>query len=98
MARLKAEDQLFGKNVITHDGAELGKVHDLELETTDWAIVAFVVRLERDVLERLHMRKPMIGTQERRVSVADVVGVSDNVVLSRPLSEYAKAPTDTPAP
>ena len=96
MAKLKTEDQLFGLRVITHDGAELGKVQDVEIETEGWRLTGLVVRLERDVLERLRMRKPLIGTQEMLVSVADVVGVSDNVVLSRPLGDYARAPGEEP--
>jgi len=92
---MKAVGDIIGKDVITQDGVDMGEVKDLDVDVGSWRVTGVVVKLNRDVLERLHMRRPMLGTQEILVATADVTGVSDRVVLSRSLDVYAKAPADS---
>ncbi|MBZ0118239.1 MAG: PRC-barrel domain-containing protein [Sandaracinaceae bacterium] len=90
MARMNASD-LIGKDILCQDGRELGSVKDLMFDAESWTIGVLVVKLARDVLETLHMKRPLIGTQTMHVPVTDVSGVSDKVILTRALAEYARA-------
>lgn len=90
MARLEAVGDIIGKEVITKDGVDMGQVKNLSVDFESWRVVELVVKLERDVLERLNLKRPMIGTQDIVVSSADVSGVADKVVLSQPLEVYAR--------
>ena len=62
MAKMNAGD-LIGKDILCQDGRELGSVKDLVLDFEEWSIHVIVVKLARDVLEKLHMKRPLIGTQ-----------------------------------
>lgn len=79
--------ELSGKDVISQDGRELGEVSDVVLDDTSWRIGALVVKLERDLLESFHMKRPMFGTQTVQIPTAHVSGVGDKVILHKTLDE-----------
>ncbi|GAB5544570.1 MAG: PRC-barrel domain-containing protein [Sandaracinaceae bacterium] len=79
--------ELHGKQVLSQDGRELGEVDDLILDHEEWHVHALIVKLERDLLEDFHMKKPMFGTQILKVSTGFVSGVSDKVILHKTMAE-----------
>lgn len=79
--------ELEGKGVLTQDGREVGEVDDLLLDDGEWTIRTLVVKLERDLLERFHMKKPIFGTQTIQLPTSYVSGVSDKVILHKTLEE-----------
>jgi sporulation protein YlmC with PRC-barrel domain len=79
--------QLDGKKVFTQDGTDIGDVAGVDVDTDNWSIVAIEVRLERKLLEKLNMEKPMFGSQSVKLSVDLVSGVSEAVVLEVPLAD-----------
>jgi sporulation protein YlmC with PRC-barrel domain len=83
-------DDIIGKEVIAKDGTDLGEVRDATVDTDSWRVVGLVVKLNRDVLERLNLRRPLVGTQEIQVPVGDITGVADRIVLRKAVEEYAK--------
>ncbi len=86
MSRIKYSE-LSGKGVLTQDGRVLGEVSDLVLGPTDWVIHSLVVKLDRDLLEAFHMKRPLFGTQTIQVSTSSVSGVGDKVILHKTLDE-----------
>lgn len=97
MAIYKASGALFGKEVVTADGRDLGDLKDLEVEGDGWAVSSLVVRLNRDVLEEIHLKKPLVGSQEFVVASAHVASVSDKILLNKDLAYFARL-TATEAP
>ncbi len=85
----------MGISVISQDGVDMGSVKDLEIEDSAWQVTGLLVKLNKDILERLNMKRPMIGTQEIMISTTDVSGIADNIVLRRPLESYKAAETGT---
>ena len=79
--------ELHGKGVLSQDGRELGEVDDLVVNYETWQLQALIVKLERDLLEDFHMKKPMFGTQILKVSTGFVSGVSDKVILHKTMGE-----------
>ncbi|HJK89251.1 MAG TPA: PRC-barrel domain-containing protein [Polyangiaceae bacterium LLY-WYZ-15_(1-7)] len=92
-AQMKHRD-LVGKTVFTQDGHELGEIAGLVVDVGSWRVPALDVRLERKMLERLHLEKPMFGSQTVRIGVEKVSGIGDTVVLKSKLEELAFADTD----
>jgi len=79
--------ELEGKGVLTQDGREVGEVSDCVMDHAAWSVVTLVVKLERDLLEQFHMKRPMFGTQTIQLPTGYVSGVSDKVILHKKLEE-----------
>lgn len=79
--------ELEGKGVLTQDGREIGEVSDCVIDHEGWSIETLVVKLERDLLEEFHMKRPMFGTQTVQLPTSYVSGVGDRVVLHKKLEE-----------
>ncbi len=86
MSRMKFSE-LSGKDVISQDGREIGQVSDIALDSSSWRIDTLVVKLERELLEAFHMKKPLIGTQTIQIPTSHVSGVGDKVILHKKLEE-----------
>ena len=78
---------LKGKDVLTQDGLEAGSIEDVVVDHETWTVQALVVKLERELLERFAMKKPMFGSQTIRLQTGHVSGVGDKVILHKSLEE-----------
>ena len=76
------DDKLRDKKVITADGRQIGEVVGLEIELDGWQVQWLDVKLLRDVLDGLKVKKPMFGTVTARFAPERVRNVTDNVVLT----------------
>jgi sporulation protein YlmC with PRC-barrel domain len=74
--------QLVGMVVVSKDGHKIGEVQEFDVNTQTWSVVTLAIRLERDVLEQLKLKKPLFGTQLLPISIDCVEGVADQVVLN----------------
>lgn len=79
--------ELEGKGVLSQDGREVGEVSDCVIDHEGWSVETLVVKLERDLLEEFHMKRPMLGTQTIQLPTSYVSGVGDRVVLHKKLEE-----------
>jgi sporulation protein YlmC with PRC-barrel domain len=75
------EGQLVGTRVVSQDGFVLGDVAGLVLDTDSWRIAEIAIRLRRESLEPLRLRKKKIGSQTVHLPSEEISGVSDAVVL-----------------
>ena len=82
--------ELEGKGVLTQDGREIGEVSDCVIDHSGWSVETLVVKLERDLLEEFHMKRPMFGTQTIQLPTSYVSGVGDRVVLHKKLEELTQ--------
>jgi sporulation protein YlmC with PRC-barrel domain len=76
------DGKLRGKKIITADGREVGEVGALEIELDTWKIQWLELKLLRDVLETLGLKKPLFGTIHARLAPERIRSVTDNVVLT----------------
>jgi sporulation protein YlmC with PRC-barrel domain len=84
-----ASHQLVGKQIVSQDGFDVGEVVGFELDVESWSVTAIEVKLERGVLEKLNLERPMFGSQKVRLPIDRVGAVSDKVVLSVTLQDLA---------
>jgi sporulation protein YlmC with PRC-barrel domain len=75
------EGQLVGTRVVSQDGFVLGDVAGLVIDTDSWRIAEIAVRLRRESLEPLRLKKKKIGSKTVHLPAEEVSGVSDAVVL-----------------
>jgi sporulation protein YlmC with PRC-barrel domain len=86
MASISTE-QLIGKKVVSQDGREVGHVHALEVDVGRWRITGLRVKLRREVLGEMSLKKPVFGTQQIVVAPAEIAGIKDAVILSSDVAE-----------
>jgi sporulation protein YlmC with PRC-barrel domain len=78
--------KLQSKKVFSQDGREVGEIEGFSFDS-DWNVVSFTLRVRREVLEELGLKKPMMGTQTVELNVDQVSGLSDSLILRTKLSE-----------
>ncbi|MGE0791410.1 MAG: PRC-barrel domain-containing protein [Sandaracinaceae bacterium] len=85
MSQGRFDGALRDRDVLTQDGREIGKLSDIVIDHDSWKVVALTVRLDRDLLERFELKKPMFGTQELILPIGFISGVGDKIVLHQKL-------------
>lgn len=76
------DDKLRAKKVITADGRQIGEIDSLQIELDGWHVKWLDVKLAREVLDGLKVKKPFLGTVTIRLAPERVRSVTDNVVLT----------------
>ncbi len=76
------DDKLRGKKVLTANGRHIGELVAIEIEMEAWQIQWVDVKLLRDVLDELKVKKPLFGTQTARIAPRHVKSVSDAILLA----------------
>ncbi len=82
-------ERVIGKEIVSQDGRTVGRLVGLDVDMDDWRVRALVVKLHRDHLRQLHVKRPLVGTRQVRISTRHVGGVGDVIVLSRRGDELA---------
>lgn len=78
-----------GKKVWSQDGREVGELDGLEIAPDEWVIRGVDIKVRREVLEEMGLKKPLMGTQTVRIAPDEVSGISDAVILKSPLASIA---------
>ncbi|MCK5798680.1 MAG: PRC-barrel domain-containing protein, partial [Deltaproteobacteria bacterium] len=80
---------LSGKKVLSQDGMEVGEVASFNLDTDRWDVLSLVIKVDRDVLDTLNLRRPLLGTQKIIVDISEVSGVGTSIVLKSRIDDLA---------
>lgn len=81
---------LLNKPVITRDGRILGRLTALRVDE-EWKIPLLAVSLNRDVAEKVEVRKPLFGSPRVFLDPSEVAALGDNVILDRSLAEVPES-------
>lgn len=73
--------ELKDKAVVTKDGHVIGSVETVVIDTDLWRIERLGVKVRREAVEALGLKKPWIRRPEIEIPVREIAGVSDAVVL-----------------
>ena len=84
-----SSNDLEGKLIVSQNGREVGEVEGVDVDVKTWKVPTFEVKLRRDVLEELNLKRPLLGSQTVRLSVEHVSGITDTVVLKSSLADLA---------
>lgn len=93
-----SNEDLKDKKVLTADGTELGEVEVVHVDTATWHVVTIGVKIRRDMLERLNLERPMFGSQVVQISIDQVAGVSDALILKAAAKDISFIGGKAPAP
>jgi sporulation protein YlmC with PRC-barrel domain len=91
---LKSSRDIVDKKILTQDGREVGYVEAIDVDLETWKVQSMELKLRRDALEALHIKRPLFGTRSARLSVEHVSGVTDSVVLKTGMEELSAKLSD----
>jgi sporulation protein YlmC with PRC-barrel domain len=80
---------LNGKTIVSQDGRRIGRVESVFVDVDNWEVSAVEVKLRRDKLQALELRRPLFGTQTIRIPTDQIAGVGDTIVLRTKLTELS---------
>jgi sporulation protein YlmC with PRC-barrel domain len=80
---------LVGMKIIGQHGRAVGVVSDMFADIKTWQLQSLEVKLNRETLDGLKLRRPWFGTQTVHVPVSEISGASDNLILKHPLEKMA---------
>lgn len=89
MAILKDTD-VSDKRVILEDGADVGTLTDIYVDTLDWRITRFDIKLEKRYAERVGVEVPLLKKPVISVPIHLLKSVGDVVHLKGSVDDLAK--------
>lgn len=78
---------LMGLEIIGQHGRKVGVISDMFADVETWQLQSLEVKLNRETLDELKLKRPWFGTQTVQVPVSEISGATDNLVLKHPLEE-----------
>ena len=78
---------LMGLEILGQHGREIGVTTDMLADVETWQLQSLEVKLNRETLDELELKRPWFGTQTVLVPVSEIPGASDNLVLKHSLEE-----------
>jgi sporulation protein YlmC with PRC-barrel domain len=78
---------LIGKQIFGQHGREIGVVTDFAVDLSTWQIKGLEVKLNRETLDDLNLKRSWIGTQTIQVPTTEISGASDTFILKHTLEE-----------
>ena len=79
--------EIEGKEVIGGLAHTIGKVSDIEVDTNTWKVTHICVDVDKNVVEDLGLKKPMIGSIKVGAPVETIGVISDRVILNKTMNE-----------
>jgi sporulation protein YlmC with PRC-barrel domain len=82
------------KEVIGKGARLIGKVSDIEFDTNTWKITHICVEVNKNVVDDLGLKKPMIGNAKATIPIEIIDAISDRILLkNESLDELKKVIT-----
>jgi sporulation protein YlmC with PRC-barrel domain len=82
--------EIQGKEVIDKGARLIGKVSDIEFDTNTWKITHICVDVNKNVVDDLGLKKPMIGNAKATIPIEIIDATSDRVLLKNESVEDLK--------
>ena len=77
----------MGKKVIDKKARLLGKVYEVEINTKDLKITNFYLDVDKDAVNDLGLKKPIIGSVKAIFPAEMVDAISDSIILNGIIGE-----------
>jgi len=80
-------DELKGRTILGKGGREIGELSGILIDVDDWRVASIEIKVHKDVLEAMGMKRPVFGTQTIAVPISQISRTSDAILLEAELSE-----------
>ncbi|NLK25941.1 MAG: hypothetical protein GX307_05120 [Euryarchaeota archaeon] len=82
MSRPLEMGDLEDRDIITTDGRIIGQLKGAWIDTSNWSVASLVVDLNKDVVEELNVKKPILKAARVNLPTTYVAKVADIVQLN----------------
>ncbi len=79
------------RDVITTDGRNIGKLTGAWIDIGTWSVTALVVNLNKEVVDELNVKKPVLRTAKVNIPTSYVQNVADVVQLNTDVATLGAA-------
>ena len=79
--------EIEGKEVIAGKARILGKVVSVEIDTENWKVTNIQLEVDKNVLDELGLKKPILGSVKITFPVEIVDGISDKIILKETVDQ-----------
>jgi len=80
-------NELKGRTILGKGGREVGELSGILIDVDDWRVTSIEIKVHKDVLEAMGMKRPVFGTQSITVPISQISRTSDAILLEAELSE-----------
>ena len=80
-------NELKGRTILGKGGREIGELSGILIDADDWRVKSIDIKVHKDALEAMGMKRPMFGTQTITVPISQISRTSDAILLEAELSE-----------
>ncbi len=84
------------RDVITTDGRNIGTLTGAWMDLSNWSVTALIVELNKQVVDELNVKKPMLRTARVNIPVNYVKNIADVVQLSADMPTLSTALATNP--
>lgn len=75
-------EQVRGRQVFDKGGNRLGSVEDVTFDPEALRVTGFIVKMDREAAERLHLDPPVLGSARLQVSAERLATLGDGLMLN----------------
>jgi len=77
---------MLSAKVVTKDGASVGTVQDVIIDTTEWKVRSVIVKLERDAIDAMGLKKGLFSKINVEIRANLILSTADMVHLNEPMA------------
>jgi len=77
---------MLSSKVVTNDGASVGTVQDVIIDTAEWKVRSVIVKLERDAMDAMGLKKGLFSKINVEIRTNLIISTSDMVHLNVPMA------------
>jgi len=77
---------MLSAKVVTNDGASVGTVQDVVIDTAEWKVRSVIVKLERDAIDAMGLKKGLFSKINVEIRTSLILSTSDMVHLNQPMA------------
>lgn len=85
----KMADAMNGMHVIDKTGLDFGSVDGVDIDPTTWRVTGIVIKVRREIVDRLPMSKPILGEPRIEIATDRIKNMSDNLLLNVGVADIA---------
>ena len=82
-------EQVRGRQVFDSGGNRLGSLEDVTFDPEALRVTGFIVKMDREAAERLHLDPPVLGSARLQVSADRLATLGDGLMLNIEQREMA---------
>lgn len=82
-------EQVRGRQVFDSGGNRLGSVEDVTFDPSALRVTGFIVKMDKEAAQRLHLDAPLLGSARLEVSADRLATLGDGLMLNIEQREMA---------